>query len=63
MVDVLRYLAITGSNYAVLNASTQEILFAEAARANAAQNGANIHTQPQELPAGRGTHRARRRVS
>ncbi len=62
-LDVPQHLPITDSNYAALNGSTEEILSAEAARASAAQNGANIRTQPQELPAGRDTHRARRRVS
>ena len=61
MVDVPQQLPITGSNYAALNASTQEILFAEVASANAAQSAANIHTPTQEFPGRRGTHRARRR--
>jgi hypothetical protein len=42
MVDVPQQLPISGSNYAALNASTQEILFAEVASANAAQSAANI---------------------
>jgi len=62
MADVPQQLPIIGSNYADRRVSTQEILFAEAASANAAQSGANIHTQPQEFLVGRGTHRTRRRV-